>query len=181
MIELKPRTKLVSLYQGDDLTRHDELLAEMERAARGIGGTSARLGDDPQAAARAAAEAFNAFKDEAEERAAKIELRAVGRKAWRDMVAAHPPRPDNDADEARGFNVDKFADDLIPACIAEGQFPSAADRDAFLDDLPDGLWNLLYSECLKLNQAIGPDPKARLSLPLDPISGAISESPEASD
>lgn len=177
MIELKPRTKTVSLFQGDDLVRHEELLAEMERAARGISGTSARLGDDPKVAARMAAEAFNAFKDEAEERAAKLEIRALGRKAWRDLVANHPARGGDDADEAQGFNVDTFADDLIPACIVEGQFPSVADRDAFLDDLPDGLWNLLYRECLTINQASGPDPKARLSLPPAPTGDETSESP----
>lgn len=177
MIELKPRTKTVSLFQGDDLVRHEELLAEMQRTAQGISGTSARLGDDPKVAARLAAEAFNAFKDEAEERAAKVEIRAVGRKTWRDLVAKHPARPDEDDDEARGFNVDTFADDLIPACIVEGQFASIADRDAFLDDLPDGLWNLLYRECVDLNLSTGPDPKARISLPADPTGDETSESP----
>lgn len=175
MIELKPRTKTVVLFQGDDLARHDELLDEMQRTAQGISGTSPRLGDDPKAAARLAAEAFNAFKDEAEERAVKIEVRAIGRKAWRELVAKHPVREGDDGDEERGFNVESMGDDLVPACIVEGQFPSVADRDAFLDDLPDGLWNLLYRQCVQINQAIGPDPKARLPLPLDPTSDVISE------
>jgi hypothetical protein len=175
MPELKPRTTTVILFQGDDLDPLAERLEAVPRAASGI--ATARMGDvTPDDAARA----YNDFMEGAEERAAKITLKALGRKAWRDLVVAHPPAEGDDYHQRRGFNVDTLGDDLVPASIVEGQFPSIADRDAFLDALCDADFSKLYSAAVALNESVGPDPKARLPLQPVPTSDETSESPARS-
>lgn len=159
-ITIKPRTTEVVLFQGDDLDPIETLRAKVEEAALVSDGTSRRLNDDP---VLSAAQEYDAFVDAAIERAVKVTLQALGRKQYRGLVEKHPPRPENEGDKEWGFNSDTFGDDLVPACIADGQFESARDMDAFLDDLSDGDWSRLVSAALMLNQGSGPDPKARLS------------------
>jgi hypothetical protein len=93
MTHLKPRSATVTLYQGDDMDR----LAALQRAvglAERIaenGKSAARLGDVNQSVSEAQA-AFDAFVDEAAERALTVEIRSIGRRRFRDLIAEHPPR-----------------------------------------------------------------------------------------
>lgn len=93
MTHLKPRSATFVLYQGDDLDRLAEKrrkVAIAERAAEQDSAT-ARAGDT-DAAVDTARREFDAFVDEAAERALTVELHSIGRIAFRDLVAQHPPR-----------------------------------------------------------------------------------------
>lgn len=180
---LNRRTTTVILFQGDDLDPIADRLVAVQRAA--ATSSPRRLSEeDPTSVS---VHDYDAFMDKAVERAVKINLVALPRKAYRDLLAEHPVRlvPGEDGkqvphedDAPYGFNSETFGDSLVPACIADGQFDSDAERDAFVDDLSDGDFSKLYSAAIDLNRSLGPNPKARLSSHLEPTSEETSASPE---
>lgn len=186
---LKPRTTTVVLFQGDDLDKIRAAQAKVEEATSAAMSTGApkRLGDSPSVVA--AVEQYDAFMDECAARGVSIELQAVGRKVWRDILAKHAPRKvtvkDDDGvetevphpdDEGWGFNYETLADDLVPASVVD----KTSFDEAFLDSLADGDWSKLYSAAVLLNQGAGPDPTLRLRTRLGPTSSETSESPARS-
>jgi hypothetical protein len=166
---LKPRTIEVVLLQGDDATRAEELLADVERAV--ALGPSVRINEEP--AHVAASRAYDTFIDEAAQRAVVLTVAALPRRRFRELMAAHP---DNKVDADAGFNVDEFGDDLVPECMVT-EFPSIADRDNLLDSLSDGQWSKLFSAAVHANRGGQIDPKARLSSEPEATSGGNSGSP----
>ncbi|HET8614292.1 MAG TPA: hypothetical protein VFL94_02120 [Actinomycetales bacterium] len=174
-VEVRPRTTKVLLFQGEDRQRFEELLAEVQReAAPG----PKRIADT---AAADAVEAYNAFIDEAQERAVTVLLRALGRTKWRAMVAEHTrpvkvKRPVTEKREApdgavvetsRFVEVEEdqldepgFAPVLVAASMLEPGFDTAVERDEFLDALSDADFSRLYTAAWVLNQSSGVvDPK----------------------
>jgi hypothetical protein len=164
------RRETVHLYQGDDLNRLTELAqAVTDARAREAAAGSSRLLSDT--GARDAAEAFNAFRDEARARSVPVVIEALGRVAWRDLVRAHPPREQTIADDegepttvlhdedGAGINFDTFPDALVPASIMEPAFDSDEDRAAFVDNLSDPDFYRLYGVAWTLNRSAA-DPKA---------------------
>lgn len=168
---IKPRSAQVVIYQGDDLQRLGELRRAADIAQRMVdefkqSGT-ARGGDAPSAEDEKAA--YNAFVEEAAERAVVIEVHALGRKQFRSLMAAHPPRK-VDGDEGKhvvheddaGYdvNMDDFPAPFLAASIAEPTFPTPADCERFLDDLADGDFDRVFSTAYWLNRAPGADPQS---------------------
>lgn len=170
---IKPRTEEVVLFQGDDLERLEELLGKVSSA---VSQTGVRLlgEDDPT---QDAAKVYDDFVTEATERAVKVRIKALPRKVFRDLVAKHPPRDDNDADKGFGFNYETLADDLVAPCVDGPVFSSESEREAFLDSLSDAHFSKLYSAALKMNRGDVDVPKD-LSSQLARISGATSKSLE---
>jgi hypothetical protein len=156
MTALKPRTATIVIYQGDDMTtltelrraaetarQFEELARGQAEAAREVFATNARAGDDivVEDAALAAAETetkarqdeYDAFVDEAAERAVTIELHSIGKKRFRDLMAAHPPRkvtetiqPGPDADEdATPTTVERVHPDDAALEVNTETFPDA--------------------------------------------------------
>lgn len=171
---IKPRTEEVVLYQGDDLERLDELLGEVSSAASQSG--PRLLGEDDST--QEAAKAYDDFVTEATERAVKVRIKALPRKVFREFVAKHPPRPENEDDKGWGFNFESLADDLVAPCIDGPVFSTETEREAFLDGLSDADFSRLYSAALKMNRGATEVPKAGLSSRLARISGATSKSLE---
>lgn len=170
---LNPRTHTVVLYQGDDLAVLDRLAGEVndlrdkvDREARKAKGAPPRLlGEaDPVTDASAACDAKEAEHDaalaDAKPRAVTIVLRALGRKTFRQLVDAHPPREGNTDDKAAGVNEDTFVEALVPLSIASPAFASDAERDEFLDSLTYAQFRALYLWAYALNTTEGASPKA---------------------
>lgn len=171
MNTITPRTATVTLYQGDDVAR----LAELEqRAAKGRKQSGGARTADEVPAWQEAAEEYDALTVEAKERAVKVTLRALGRKEWRDLVNAHPPREGHKGDEAVGLNESSFADDLVPASILEPTFSSDAEKAYFLDSLSDIQFEELYLNAFALNRSRSADPKDGLLSALTAISDGTS-------
>lgn len=177
-VTVKPQTETVLLYQGDDLAR----LRELKRAVDEAGRSDIPLLQGEVAPVDAARDAHNEFVEEAKTRATTVVLQALGRKRWRSLVSEHPPRKDNDADEAVGINEDTFAeallayvnpDDIDERTIVEPVFATTAEREKFLDRLSDANVERLYVVAFALNRQFGEDPKA-LSAPSPSSSGTSS-------
>lgn len=180
MTTLNRRTTEVILFQGDDLDPLEERRRVVESAA-GIAGKLRRIGD-ADGVAEAAAE-YDRFLEEALTRAVTVRLVALDRKRWRELVAAHPPRPDKRDEQGNvveaspdylGFNIDTISDELVAESVAPGQFD---DVEKFLSPLSDADFSRLLSAAVRLNTSAGPDPKARLSSLLVPTSLETSTSP----
>lgn len=175
MPTISARTTTVTLFQGEDFDRELELRKALEAAAVNADNPR-RLGDSQTV--RQAAEAYDEFVAEAAERGVKVALRSVKRSVWRELVAKHPPRPDNESDASWGFNEEGMADDLVPLSVLTGdEFRNQQDVDDFLDDLSDADYSALYSAAVRLNQAQGPDPKVSLSSRLALTGDETSQQP----
>ena len=178
MSTLKPRVTTVLLYQGDDYEQLGLLKRQAELAARleGDKKTEARHGDASDA--QEAKDAYDAFVEVAAARALEVQLRAVGRKRFRDLMSEHPPRKVtvegtqqvHEDDQVFDVNTETFPDALLTyvdqgdrkvRTITAPEFATAAECQAFLDnDAADGDYEKLWQAAYWLNRSVGADPKA---------------------
>jgi len=181
MPDFTPRSAVVVIYGGDVLDRIRHLEARADAAAdaedaeargRAEGDKSPRLASD-KPASLLLKEEHDLLVAEAEADAVRVKVQALGRKTWRELVAAHPPRKDTKTDEAVGVNEDTFKQPLVEASIVE---PSMSDgeRADFLDNIADVDFDRVYFTAFALNRGVSPDPKALLSSQATPLNGATS-------
>lgn len=190
MSAIKPRTATVVIYQGDDLTtlrEYDEAVVKaerkfdlMKRQAKAASGTALLTDEQPDPVAAEqdledARELRDAFAAEAEGRGVRVVLHQVGRREWRRLRTAHPPRDGNSEDEALDCNVDEFPDAVIPKSVCrdsgcpicqESGKPSTieGDLEEFLDSISHhDYYNRVFGAVLGLNVGGGgADPTLRL-------------------
>lgn len=180
----KPRTATVPLYDGDDFARLSELWAIAEHA-QGVADdlqrrqsrrTSSRLGDDDATEAEDAQQVANeakaehdAFVDEAAERATPVRLQMLPGRKFRDLMAAHPPRKNNDEDAAVGFDSSTFPDALLEyvdaddpeiRTVIEPKHASKGHLKRWLDEQSYGDLGTWFDVAYGLNRSPAADPKA---------------------
>lgn len=91
------------------------------------------------------------LKVEAREKGHLIEVKALGRNAWRDLREKHPPRRTGDpsateaeieADQSQGVNLVTIEEDLLHAALVFPEFASRAAFDEWLagDPVTPGEW-----------------------------------------
>lgn len=184
MSTLKPRTATIPIYQGDDSERLAELrmaVAIAERQAAMATNGPRRRGDDvPSDDVKAAQDAYDAFVDEAAERAVEVIVRAIGRRRFKELVAAHPAREVDGEDGKKvthpddveyGVNVETFAPALLTFAESgeEGvrtivgpdevtKSPTAL-RDFLDDEVTEGDYERIFVTAYWINRAPGSDPK----------------------
>lgn len=181
MTHLKPRSATKVLYQGDDMSQLAELKRAVDVAKRraSLDG-AARIGDAGEPAeVTEAQKAFDEFLGEAADRALTVVLQSIGRRRFRDLVAAHPPRqvdsdPDDEGkthkvehpdDAGYGVNTETFATALLAyrdgdfVTIAEPKL-SVSELERFVDDeLADGDYEQMWVDAYMLNRGPSGDPK----------------------
>ena len=165
MPSLTPRTETVLLYQGDDRDKIAELLTEVQVEAVKLAGPN-RVNEP----AVEAVEAYNAFLAEAETRAVRCGLSSIGRTRWRDLLEQHTVTKTvkvEDADENKyerevtDLDQRAFSEAVVPLALVEPKFDTEDAKRAFLDELNDADFSLLYSAAYKANASSGVvDPKA---------------------
>lgn len=195
MSTLKPRTATIPIYQGDDSERLAELrmaVAIAERQAQNNSG-ALRAGDAPEDEVKAARAAYDAFVDEAAERAVEVVVRAIGRRRFRDLLAEHPARKVKDdkgedvthEDDAEyDVNAETFppalltfaesGDEGVRTIIGPSEVlksPTAL-RDFLDDDLTEGDYRKIFAVAYWINRTPGSDPK---ELRYSPSTSATSE------
>lgn len=192
MTAIKPRTAVVTIYQGDDLARLtalDSAVTKAEKARdKAKKSTDTRLiTEDPVGEAQAAYDAAvaerDAFAAEADPRGVKVALHAVPRKKWRELARKHPARPDVDED-SMGVNMDEFPDALLPlsvcrdaGCPIEHEATTIeGDTETFLDSLSDhDYYDRLFLAAFALNRGSATaDPTLRLGSTPSQTSDATS-------
>jgi DNA-binding MarR family transcriptional regulator len=176
---LKPRTATVLIYQGDDLERLSELRRAADVAERRAteAARGPRRGGDEIPNADVEQAAYDEAVDEAAERAVEVELTAIGRRRWRDLLAEHPPRTETidgkeqTVEDDALYEVDTEAfplallsyidsDDSDVRTITGPSFKDRKTLTAFLEDeAAEGDFERLWTTAYWLNRAPGSDPK----------------------
>lgn len=172
---LKPRTAIVTVYQGDDIPR----LAELHRAAEVAGrlaeqaARGPRRGGDEIPSAEAEQAAYNAAVDEAAERAVDVELTAIGSRRFRDLLAEHPPRMEEVdgksevVEDDREYAVNTETLPMALLTFRDGATRTVTDPDLSTGDLREfledecsaGDFEKLWETAYWLNRGEGIDPR----------------------
>lgn len=186
MSTIKPREGEYVIYQGDDLPRIAEARQRLEVARRNAAvaeGAPLRVGDEAPSVDDAE-DAYRAVVEETADRAVVVKVRAIGRRRFRALMLAHPPRTDDEGkthpdDAPYEVNVETFPEALLRfiddeddtvRTIAEPDLTPAKLRAFVEDDLADGDFDGLWLTAYYLNRSPGADPKAGLSWTASPRS-----------
>lgn len=100
-----------------------------------------------------------------------LRMRAMNRKAFKDLGLAHPPRPDDQRDKMYGFNVESFSAALIRACCVD---PELDDEqwERLLEVITPAQWQALADTCEVLNHSAVDVPFSSNGSPRAPDSAA---------
>lgn len=145
----QPRTVEVQVCaRGDLVDRHAELVVELGQL-----GPAQALGADPEVTRLS--EEIVAVEEAMESSTVTILLQSVSRRVWADLLASHPPRPQ---DKGMDHNPDTFPTSMLAVCCKS---PGLSEEQAeqLSDVLPQGEWNKLYYAALGLNVTGTPHPK----------------------
>lgn len=168
MVTIEPRTSIVTIFQGDYLDRIRHLEQRHAAAVKAEKAAGPRvLSEVPES--HTLAEEHAALVEEAEASALDVVLKALGRKAWRELVAQHPPREGHEGDKEVGVDESTFKDALISASIVS---PEMSEDD--LDLLSDADNDRLYLTAFALNRGMAAGPKALPASPPNPENDKTS-------
>lgn len=199
---LKPRTVPIPIYQGDDAERLAELrmavsIAERQADLKRQQHTDAlassaprRVADDlvvtladverADAHAQDQRDAYDAFVDEAAERAVEVVIRGIGSRRFRELLAEHPPRKvkndqgedvihEDDVDYSANYETFPHAlltyaeagDDGVRTIIAPAEAikSGTALRDFLDDELNEGVFQQVFATAYWHNRSVAVDPK----------------------
>lgn len=197
-----PRKTTILLYDGDDMERLAELRREVsiaerfaDEAEREAEGATRRIGDDTaaavteaKAAVKAKRDAYDAFVDEAAERAEEWEIHAIGHEDFRQLLRDHPPRKvpkeggegevTHSDDEFFDVNTETFPKALLGFVDPDDEdhrtvhapFGSVAALQKRLRRLSAGEFDSLWVAAFSLNNGAIGDPKASVFSPGGPRS-----------
>lgn len=162
---IQPRSAIVTIYGGDylDRIRHLERLAEAAKDASDDEGP--RLNSEVPEYLELARQHDELVK-EAEESALHVRVQALGRREWKALIAAHPPRTVKDgateaqerSDALTGANDETLKDALVAASVIEPEGITPEE----LDQLSDVDFDRIYLTAFAMNRGSAPDPKASL-------------------
>lgn len=158
MTTIQPRTKTVTIFQGDYLDEIEHLRRQVE-AARDAEKDGPPRTLDEVAPSHELVEQHDALVREAEESAITVKVRNLGRRTYHDLKVKHPPRDDHDADEAMGANEETFFDELVALCLVQPTFDTDTERQRFLEDLAPIDWERVKLAAFAVNEHVSADPK----------------------
>lgn len=160
MTTIQPRQAVVTIYQGDFIDRIRHLERQALAAVEAEGSAPRMLSEVPES--HRIAEEHDELVKEAEESAIHVRVQALGRRAWKALVAEHPPREGNDGDKTVGVNEETFQEALVAVSIAEPVMDEAGTTQ-FIDSVADADFMRIYYTAFALNRTSGGDPKAGLA------------------
>lgn len=162
MSKIQHRSDVVTIYQGDTLSRLRHLERQYDEAIKAEGQTPLLASEVPES--ESLLEEHKALKVQAEKTALHVDVFALGRRRYRELVKENPPRKDNDEDQALGVNEDDFKDALVPMSIVYPLDHEKAGEEQLseddLDSLSDIDFDRLYYTAFALNRMPSADPKA---------------------
>lgn len=153
------------LLRQDLLDRHEALTAELTRAVESDSAAKAGEGMDDAGVLTAPAIAQKIVDLEAEIDEAKrpFVFHKVGHRAWRDLLADHPPTKEQKADY-RGIdhNPETFPAAAIAASCASPKM-TLEQVLQFEQVMSEAQWAVLWAKCLEANAGNSDTPKSTLA------------------
>lgn len=159
MPELKPRTAVVHIYQGDAPDELDRLEQRIDAAEAYEKNAGPRTLDEGELESIVLRRQHAALVEQAQAEAISVRLKSLGRRTWNSLAEKHPPREDNEFDEFAGVNQKTFFDEAVPLALIEPEFDGERDRDEFFENLAPVDWAQIETKFWKLNMAVTADPK----------------------
>ena len=162
----RPERTVELCLRGDLQARLEDLERELGAAHESESGVLA----DGAEAYRIAGQ-IQVLREQMKDSTAVFRLRAMTRKAWAELVAAHPPARDDEIEQALGYHPDSFFPALIRASAVDPEL-TAEQWDRLIDDtLTSRQYDDLIDTTLALNRR-----------PIDvPFSPAASRTLRASE
>lgn len=177
MSTIKPRTTSIVIYQGDDMATLAELRRAAENAqtfadraeseletAREVAAADLRAGDSiedaidardkAEAEAKARQDEYDAFLDEAAERAVTVVLHAIGRKRFRDLMSEHAPR------KVKAHDVSKVPEGTtltVAEAAEEVDHPDDAGYGVNTETFPMALLTFIDAESPEVRTIVEPE------------------------
>jgi len=162
----------------EDLELRSEWEAAVEVLEQARRNPSGRLGDRTQSDAAAAVRELEARMNDA---TVRIHLQSVSGKKWQELAAKHPPRDDNEQDQAYSVNMSTFFDALAtgdeelripPSIFAANEKVSGDVRDfdpkaewmGLADEMSIGQYGEFVDKFLELNRGVVGTPFSRAAL-----------------
>ena len=146
----KPRTATVRLcLRGDLAQEHERLERELTETRK--------ADDDSLAGSPQAAELAGRIQDiesEMREDETEFTFRAIGKTAWSDLIAKHPPTKDQ-KEMRLDHNPETFSVAAITASLVDPADATLEEVEALAEVLSIGQWGRLWSACCDAN--IGAD------------------------
>lgn len=135
------RGDLQAEYEG--LEREQKLLRDAQKRGGTLSGSTDEL--------KAIEEKLTVLREEMQDSTQTFTLRALSKKRFSDLKAAHAPRRDNDDDARLGWNGDTFTVALVQACLVDPALTVPEVEDLVDTVFTQGQWDKLFVEALYLN------------------------------
>lgn len=166
----QPRTSEVRVCaRGDLVDQHAILVGSLADAEQNSKGS---LAADP--VVNEIATQIVAVEEEQEASTVTFVLQSVSRRVWADLLAEHPPRPQ---DKGVDHNPDTFPPAVLAACSKSPKV-SAAEAVQMMDVLPVAEWTKLWLGAVGLNVTATPHPKLVAATELVRANGVSSTTAE---
>jgi hypothetical protein len=149
-----------------ELCLRGDLQAEWERLEAQLAPETATLAASPEQQKIAAQ--VQAIEEEMRQATLTLRLRAMSRADWQELLAAHPPRKDNEVDRNLGLNDSTFWDALIWLSLVSPALDEVR-LEQVLNRLTPRQFNTLTTAAWSLNQA---DVSVPFSLTASRIAGS---------
>lgn len=138
----KPVERTAAICLDGSILGEIEVLLERMAAAKAMDENENRTPQAPEIARQVVALTKKAKADET-----VFVFRSVGRTAWRELVATHPPKPD---DAKKGWDYDPTSFPLAAmqaACVD----PEGVDFDELAETVSQSQWDKLWAACHAAN------------------------------
>ncbi|WP_431903629.1 hypothetical protein [Nonomuraea sp. bgisy101] len=146
-----PETEVPIVMRGDLQLRFEELERRLE-AARRAPAADSLVGNGGEV--RNLAEQIETVRQEMQAHVRVFKLRALGKKAWSDLAAKHPPRKE---DLPADHNRETFPLAALVACSVKPQLTTEK-AEKLVELITQGQWNALWNAILGLNGDSGAVP-----------------------
>lgn len=145
----KPEDHVPLCLRGDLQAEWEKLESELQAEDRAEVDTLAK---PVTKRAKELADQVRALQAEMEKSTVVLTLRAMDRAPWKELRAAHPPRPDAAMDWRLGFNEETFYDALIAKSVVDPVFDEER-LVKLLDSLTSGQFDKLANAAWALNRS----------------------------
>lgn len=172
----RPTTVVNVVTNLDLLAEHQAALDELERLNR-VQSAADRMNSPYSKEIRDLAKKVQELEAQMSDSTVCVKLKALKRTQYAEVVANHPPREDNDVDNAYGVNIDTFGDELIPLSIVGAWNKATGEKVDFTsddwaeeaDEFTDAQYSEFVSAVLNIN-------RGATSIPFSPIASAVNRS-----
>lgn len=134
------------------------LVARYEKAARELANATLETDGMLEGASREIEERVAQLEQELQEKTRTLRFESIGGRAWKELLADHPPT-DDPRDKQAGYNIETFVPDaLSKSCTSPGL--SVEDARWIIETMPEGVTGDVVRACFDANLEGGNPKKA---------------------